>query len=167
MKRILFFALLFPPAMMNLMLVAFHPTDVPRYFMAGYIIAAFPALVITLLDEALRRQSVLDRASYGACAALLSAPAPLWFIGQGDIWLCAQAGCFAAIAAFLFVVAFATLTARKRKPLMLPSPDQFKAAPNHPERGLRTIASRCLDSPVTRIIFQSVRSTRGRFHEAS
>ncbi len=132
MKRIFFFALLFPPAMMNLMLVAFHPTDVPRYFIAGYIIAAFPALVITLLDEALQRHSVVDRASYGACAAFLTAPAPLWFLGQGDAWLCAQASGFATIAAFLCIVAFARLNPPKKprtKLLMLPSPNWFKAAP--------------------------------------
>jgi hypothetical protein len=117
MKRILFFALLFPPAMMNLMLVTFHPTDVPRYFIAGYIIAAFPALVITLLDEALQRRSVTDRAGYGPCAALLSTPVPLWFLGHGNAWLCAQAGGFAAIAAFLCIVAFARPSAPKTKPL--------------------------------------------------
>jgi hypothetical protein len=131
-ESIFFFALLFPPAMMNLMLVAFHPTDVPRYFIAGYIIAAFPALVITPLDEALQRHSVVDRASYGACAAFLTAPAPLWFLGQGDAWLCAQASGFATIAAFLCIVAFARLNPPKKprtKLLMLPSPNWFKAAP--------------------------------------
>jgi hypothetical protein len=129
MKRIFFFALLFPPALMDLMLIALRPTSVSRYFIAGYIVAIIPAMVIAVLDEALQGHSAADRAGYGACAAFASAPVPLWFLGQGNAWLCVQAGCFAAVAAFICIIAFAKLSAPKRALLMLPSPDHFKDIP--------------------------------------
>ena len=53
MKRFFFFALLFPPALMDLMLVLAHPVSLPRYFLSGYVVAAVPALLVALVDEVL------------------------------------------------------------------------------------------------------------------
>ena len=44
MKRYFFYVLLFPPALMNLLLVQMQPSDLLRYAVAGYLIAAFPAI---------------------------------------------------------------------------------------------------------------------------
>ncbi|MCX7314094.1 MAG: hypothetical protein NTV56_20875 [Alphaproteobacteria bacterium] len=56
MKRFFFFALLFPPALMDLMLVLAHPVSLPRYFLSGYVVAAVPALLVALVDEVLACQ---------------------------------------------------------------------------------------------------------------
>ncbi len=128
MKRYFFFALFFPPAFMNLMLVQAHPVNVVRYFIAGYVVAVIPALAVALVDEALETRSLNDRGEYGAIAAFVAAPVPIWLMGHGSLWQSVQIGCFAAIVAFLCVMVFGKLTTPKKKMLMLPSPNQFRAA---------------------------------------
>lgn len=129
MKRLFFFALLFPPALMDLMLVLAHPVSLPRYFLSGYVVAAVPALLVALVDEVLAQRSLTDRAGYGAFVAFVSAPVLLRLLEPVGMLRMLQIGSFAAIAAFICVVAFGKFSQPKRekkKMLLLPAPVRLK-----------------------------------------
>ena len=50
MKRY-FFCLVFPPAFMDLLLVAARPANLMSYFVAGYVVAIVPAVLIAFVDD--------------------------------------------------------------------------------------------------------------------
>lgn len=120
MKRYFFFALLFPPAFMNLLLVQAHPDNLARFLLAGYVVAIVPALLVALTDELLERRSLGIRATGCMLTALISAPL---FLATPSLQA-APIGVFAAIVALICFVAF---NRRPRKKLLqLPSPDHFR-----------------------------------------
>lgn len=112
MKRYFFYVLLFPPALMNLLLVQMQPSDLLRYAFAGYVIAALPAVVIALADEMLARASVAKRALWCGLVGLVLSPIALWMFGSAGIWASARAACCGGVAAFLCVVVFARIDRR-------------------------------------------------------
>lgn len=130
MKRHFFFALVFPPAFMDLMLVQTRPSNLAAYFVAGFVIATVPALLVALIDEALIRHSLTVRAAWCAVAAFASTPFAFWFFESNAPSLPGylQTGGTGALVAFLCVVAFARITAtRKPALLMLPAPAREQA----------------------------------------
>jgi hypothetical protein len=115
MKRYFFFALLFPPAFMNLTLIQAHPASLPYYFIASYVIATIPALLIALTDEALRPRTLSSRAVWCALAGFVATPIPMWFVqSEAGVWPLLQSGCFGALAAFFCTVAFSRFDAKAR-----------------------------------------------------
>jgi hypothetical protein len=113
MKRYFFYVLLFPPALMNLLLVQMQPSDLLRYALAGYVVAAFPAIGIALTDEMLARASVAKRAAWCGLVGFALSPVALWVFGSSGIWTSVQAACCGGVAAFLCATVFARLN---RKP---------------------------------------------------
>jgi hypothetical protein len=109
MKRLFFFTLLFPPALMNLLLVAMQPSDLTRYFLAGYLIAAFPAAAIALVDEMMERATVPARATWCGLAGFVLSPIAMGLFGSAGVWQSAQVACCGGVVAFLCAVAFAKL----------------------------------------------------------
>jgi hypothetical protein len=120
MKRFFVFGLVFPPAFMNLMLVQASPSNVMKYFIAGYVVAALPAMLIALICEAATNRSPAYKAGWCAVAAFVSSPLMLAWAGLSP-WRCLQVGAFGAIAGFICVMMF-----EKKALLLLPSPAAFK-----------------------------------------
>ena len=128
MKRYFFFALFFPPAFMNLTLVAARPENLAFYLIAGYVAATVPAMLIALLDEALERRKPADRASWCGLAGGLSTLATFWLPGFSTgavpgLWQSLEITAFGSIAAFLCVVAFC-----KMSQVRVPAPSQSATA---------------------------------------
>jgi hypothetical protein len=109
MFRVFFFVLFFPPTVMILLLVQTAPTDLTRYFLAGYLIATVPAALLALTDQIMERASGVARATGCGLVGLALSPIAMWFLSAGDIKLTAQAACCGGIVAFLCAVAFAQL----------------------------------------------------------
>ena len=63
MNRYFFFAFFFLPAFMDLMLVAARPANLMSYFVAGYVVAIVPAVLIAFVDEMFERHSLSVRAA--------------------------------------------------------------------------------------------------------
>src|SRR4051812_11355632 len=74
MARYFFYILLFPPALMNLLLVQTHPSNLARYMIAGYVLAALPAMAVALTDELCARASNAVRAAWCGLTGLLVSP---------------------------------------------------------------------------------------------
>ena len=115
MKRYFFFALFFPPAFMNLTLVAARPENLALYLVAGYVAATVPAMLIALLDEALERRKPAVRASWCGLAGGLSTLATFWLPGLSTgavpgLWQSLEITVFGGVAAFLCVVAFSKMS---------------------------------------------------------
>ena len=109
MKPLIFFALIFPPGVMDLMVFQSHPTRLGYYFIAGYVIQIIPALV-GLTDEITDRQSPLIRAGWCALSGFILTPIPVWLLGaykgvSPALWQCFATGCAGALAAFLCTIA--------------------------------------------------------------
>jgi hypothetical protein len=115
MFRVFFFILFFPPAFMILLLVQTAPTDLTRYFLAGYLIATAPAALVALTDVIVERVSVATRATWCGAVGLGISPIAMWFLSAGDVRLTAQAACCGGIVAFLCAVAFARLDCAPRR----------------------------------------------------
>jgi hypothetical protein len=120
MKRYFFFVLFFPAAFMNLMLVQASPSNLLQYFMAGYVIAAVPAMLMALICEAVANRSPAYKAGLCAIAAFIASPLMLAWAGLSP-WRCLQIGAFGAVSGFLSVIIF-----EKKALLLLPSPAYFK-----------------------------------------
>ena len=132
MKRYFFFALLFPPAFMNLTLVAARPANLAFYLIAGYVAATVPAMLIALLDEALARRRPAVRASWCGLAGGLGSLATFWLPGFStgavpSLWQSLEITAFGSIAAFLCVVAFCKMS-RLRVPVRPEAPAETAAA---------------------------------------
>ena len=115
MKRYFFFALFFPPAFMNLTLVAARPDNLAFYLVAGYVAATVPAMLISLLDEALARRKPATRAGWCGLAGGLTTLAMFWLPGFSTgtvpgLWQSLEITAFGGIAAFLCVVAFCNMS---------------------------------------------------------
>lgn len=115
MKRYFFFALFFPPAFMNLTLVAARPDNLAVYLVAGYVAATVPAMLIALMDEALARRKPSTRAGWCGLAGGLTTLATFWLPGfttgaVPGLWQSLEITAFGSIAAFLCVVAFSTMS---------------------------------------------------------
>ena len=111
MRRLIFFALVFPPGVMDLLLIQARPTRVAFYFIAGYVIEIVPALLIALTDEIAERESPLLRAGWCALAGFVLTPIPLWLLdaykgAAPNLWQCFEIGCAGALVAFLCAIAF-------------------------------------------------------------
>jgi hypothetical protein len=111
-SRVLFYVLAFPPAFMNLMLVQAAPSNLLRYFLAGYLIAAVPAAVIALTDEMLTRASAAQRAGWCGLVGLLSAPVAMGRFVDLSLLGKAQAALSGGLAAFLCALTYARLVRR-------------------------------------------------------
>lgn len=107
--RMLFFVLFFPPTLMTLLLVQTQPSDLLRYFLAGYMMASFPAVVIAVTDELLERSRLAVRTTSCALAGCLLAPIALWFFGGDTVWQIVRAAACGGLAAFLTAAVFAKL----------------------------------------------------------
>ena len=128
MKRYFFFALFFPPAFMNLTLVAARPDHLAFYLVAGYVAAILPAMLIALLDEALERRKPATRAGWCGLAGGLGSIASFWIPGFSTgavpgLWQSLEISAFGGIAAFLCVVAFC-----KMSRVRVPAPAQAETA---------------------------------------
>ena len=80
MKRLFFFALVFPPGVMDLLLIHARPSRLAIYFIAGYVIEIIPALLIALTYEISERKSPLVRAGWCALAGFVLTPIPVWLL---------------------------------------------------------------------------------------
>jgi mannitol-specific phosphotransferase system IIBC component len=120
MKRYFFFVLFFPAAFMNLMLVQASPTNLVKYFLAGYVVAVLPAMLMALICDAATNRSPAFKAGWCAVAAFITSPLMLAWAGLSP-WRCLQVSAFGAVAGFLSVMIF-----EKKAFLLLPSPDYFK-----------------------------------------
>jgi hypothetical protein len=105
----LFFVLFFPPALMTLLLVQTQPSDLVQYFLAGYMMAAFPAVVVAVIDEVLERTRLATRTTWCALAGFVLAPAAMWFFGGDTVWQMVRAAACGGLAAFLTTAVFAKL----------------------------------------------------------
>lgn len=112
MTRYFFYVLVFPPAFMNLMLVQAAPANLVRYFLAGYLVAAVPAVAIALTDEMLARMSVARRAGWCALVGLLAAPVAMGLFADLSLLGKVQASLSGGLAAFLCALTFAKLARR-------------------------------------------------------
>jgi hypothetical protein len=120
MKRYLFFVLFFPAAFMNLMLVQASPTNLVKYFLAGYVVAVLPAMLMALICEVATSRSPAYKAGWCAAVAFITSPLMLAWAGLSP-WRCLQVAAFGAVAGFLSVMIF-----EKKALLLLPSPAYFK-----------------------------------------
>jgi hypothetical protein len=126
MKRYFFFVLFFPAAFMNLMLVQASPSNLVKYFLAGYVVAVLPAMLMALICEMATNRSPAYKAGWCAIAAFITSPLMLAWAGLSP-WRCLQIGAFGAVAGFLSVMIF-----EKRALLLLPSPAYFKKEAKSP-----------------------------------
>jgi hypothetical protein len=101
MRRYFFYVLVFPPAFMNLMLVQAAPGNLARYFLAGYLVAAAPAVTIALTDEMLSRASAAQRAGWCGLVGLLGAPVAMGLFADLSLLGKVQASLCGGLAAFL------------------------------------------------------------------
>ena len=74
MKRYFFFVLFFPAAFMNLMLVQASPSSLVKYFLAGYVVAVLPAMLMVLICEMATNRSPTYKAGWCAVAAFITSP---------------------------------------------------------------------------------------------
>jgi hypothetical protein len=120
MRRLIFFALAFPPGVMYLLLIQTRPTRVAFYFIAGYIIEIVPALLIALTDEVAERKSPLVRAGWCALAGFVLTPIPVWLLdayrgAAPSLRQCLEIGCAGALVAFLCAIAIYQLQPRRAR----------------------------------------------------
>ena len=118
MRQLIFFALVFPPGVMDLLLIQMRPTRVAFYFIAGYVIEIIPALLIALTDEIAERKSPLARAGWCALPGFILTPIPLWRLdatkgAAPTLWQGVVIGCAGALVAFLCAIAFYQLRPRQ------------------------------------------------------
>jgi hypothetical protein len=114
MKRSLFYVLAFPPALMNLLLVQTNPGSLSRYFLAGYLLAALPAVAIAITDEILSRASPVKRASWCGIVGMLAIAAMVGVMTELTIVAKVQAAASGGIAAFLIAAAYARFVEPRR-----------------------------------------------------
>lgn len=105
MKRYFFFALLFPPAFMNLLLTVARPADLLQYFLAGYFVAILPALMIAFLDGILESRSAPVRAGWSGLVGFVLTPAPFLAFESATAWQAAQIAVCGGIVGFLCTMA--------------------------------------------------------------
>src|SRR5262249_50907661 len=107
------YVLVFPPVFMNLLLVQAAPSDLLRYFLAGYLVAAAPAAAIALTDEMLARTSAASRAGWCGMVGLLAAPGTMGLLADFGMIGYVQAALSGGVAAFLCALACAKLVQRR------------------------------------------------------
>lgn len=122
MKRYFFFALFYPPAFMNLLLLQAQPDSFVHYFLSGYVVSIVPALLTALADEFLERRNLCVRAAGCMLVGFLSAPVALASHSMQVV----QLAVFGAIVSFICFAAYHRLT--RSKLLVLPPPEHFKPA---------------------------------------
>jgi hypothetical protein len=110
MKRYFFFAVLFPPAFMNTLLVFAQPAGLLQYYLAGYFVAIVPALLIALFDGIFERRSAPMRAAVCALAALVSMPALFLAFDVATAWQAAKLSLCAGVTGFICTMAYVQLT---------------------------------------------------------
>ena len=120
MKRYFFFALFFPPAFMDLMLVAARPANLMSYFIAGYVVAIVPAVLIAFVDEMFERHSLSVRAaSCGLAGGFLSvALFSLAAIANGaipSVWQALQVIACGAVVGAICVLTFCRMAETRVK----------------------------------------------------
>jgi|SRR5215213_5885336 hypothetical protein len=111
MKRYFFFALFFPPAFMDLMLVAARPANLMSYFVAGYVVAIVPAVLIAFVDEMFERHSLSVRTALcslagGFLSVALFSLAGIANGGISSVWLLLQIIACGAVVAAICVLTF-------------------------------------------------------------
>ena len=105
MKRYFFFALLFPPAFMNLLLTVARPADLLHYFLAGYFGAILPALTIAFIDGILESGSAPVRAGWSGLVGFVLTPVPFLAFESATAWQAAQIAVCGGIVGFLCTMA--------------------------------------------------------------
>jgi len=113
MKRHLFFILGFPPAFMNLLLIGAHPDNLLHYFLSGYVVAALPALAISLTDELMERGRTPVRALWCGLIGCVFAPVAIGLGGLGVSGILHTAMC-GGLVGFLCAMAYGQTLGRVR-----------------------------------------------------
>lgn len=111
MQRYFFFAILFPPAFMNTLLVSARPDSLMHYFLAGYFVAIVPALAIGFVDGVLSHKPAAMRAACAAACGLLITPALFLSFDAATAWQAVQISVCAALTGFICTMAHAQLGA--------------------------------------------------------
>ena len=111
MKRYFFFALFFPPAFMDLMLVAARPANLMSYFVAGYVVAIVPAVLIAFVDEMFERHSLSVRTASCSLAGGFLSVALFSLVGIANgaipsVWQSLQIIACGAVVAAICVLTF-------------------------------------------------------------
>jgi hypothetical protein len=114
MRRYFFFVLFFPAAFMNLLLIEAQPEDLTHYLLAGYVIVAFPAAAIALIDEFFSGATDAARTVRCGLAGLILSPLAMSLFFGTEPWRMALTAACGGLAAFLCAVAFVQLDRPRR-----------------------------------------------------
>ena len=105
-----FYVLLFPPGADVFPARRMQPSDLLRYAVAGYVIAAFPAVFVALADEVLERASAAKRVMWCGLTGMSISPIALHLFDSAGVWKTLQAAVCGGLAGFLCAVVFARIT---------------------------------------------------------